>query len=1388
MRRFGGSGVARSRSATLGSACGAAGAASRSFCTRATDGTLDGGGCTPGGSSLTRTSGALLGFIDVGGKARDAPPCTMLACLLQHCVDEIATDGDAGAYLLTGSSPARLMQFVREFWDAFPDAGARPTLDAPYREFIWRLVRSVAHVGRMAHTPKAEAPRGGRQSILERGRKDVGGGEAPTALARADATKPLAALEAAYGSELCVFVDSSTVARVLTGAEAHGLSAAAYWVLQIVCRARAAGITVVQIGATTHYDQKTVFYLVKKLIERDLVAKFAAPEAGHTGNLCVARRFLHLNPQWQAQQSADGADAANIDPAPVDVAELLAAARDDDDDDDDALPPDGTSLLAYPLLSEQQTAVWLHSRTDLLTRRLVRMLRASPSFMTPRRFLPVRLGLRSVRTLRRGFIAYIGKLVADGVIERVRVQAGSQRPLYVRATDKALADGTPTVPVPQLSDATAWTCVREVPLERQLIDHISACDAAGCTMNELAAAFHASVDVKRMIESVLVRQTVTPNEPASALSLCAPFEQEGRERRIRYYTLAAFRDKCAREDISVGSALGFEPLEGHAALAGEMQFSTAAALHDAVTGVCAGTTAFFRDVHGPVGLGRAKRGTAPDAPPRKRGRPRKNERRPKEEPPEPAEPPGPAEPAGPANPPEAPEPAGPSEAAVPSEPSGPPEPTADTRGPVQWSAFEPVGTPAVHAPRRRNMTSIQRTRQLHRIVEHFGGALDELDVPRCVKEYVEQSGEPDVSDLTDRTTRAKVVRDAEQQGLLRTTKVLRALAADGHAQRTVLYTPTLAPDALHAFLRDVAEGRAGWGLRATRAPALVDAPDAPPPPPAPWATSSRVTLDEPGDPLLTPATRAAFARVGAVLRQFYGFPHGPAARLREFHLAALGAAHARAVRLDWFATSASLRTLATLVPIPLRSRAVVRALRSADADKPLAELAEPVRAAVARTKGIDSRISSYASQLASLGVASVHDGTLHLTDAPSTPDDVRAFYDSLRTTRRADLPRDVSSMLSAPHAWQDSFCLRRTQKLFLRRYIDAHAAVAGNGAEAAALTERLAHASFAPPEAVAAFFAARPRAPAQVLSQKVAERRAQREAECTAACDAALAAHEVPAEQRERVGRALATLRRKYVWGREALSVADLERLVHTAVTARRSRRTPAAAPRPVRRRTRHPVPWTRESQEMLRDAYVILHARHQHWAAAHASSRAAPPDWTPLLQLIRADAELAPHASAAWNTCRSRLKQLARAPSEQVHLALLERAWDRVAAQGRADGRLDDPAFPDPTHIDLAGQVAFLRANIDKAALCVPANSLAQHAAASHATVLPARLDRAYVARWAPIAASKATRVSDAAPVVHRLQALRAVPVTRSIVSVPRVPVGPRDGVAEAAVRVRCC
>ena len=243
-----------------------------------------------------------------------------------------------------------------------------------------------------------------RSSILAKGRE---ASSAPTPIE----SGPLAALVEAHGDALRVYADAELVRRTLTGTEAPFASAAAYVALQHVYRARERGVTVVDLGARTHYDPKTVYYLVKLLLERELVAKFTARETGEVSNYVVGRPFLAHNALWQAQQRAAGPSDVGT-PTWVDL-DTIASEWDDapltgEADEDEAgalamppLDPHDGDVLAYPMLSDEQSAVWLHSRQDLLSERLALMLRMSPSHMTPRRYLPTRLGLRRGERIHR---------------------------------------------------------------------------------------------------------------------------------------------------------------------------------------------------------------------------------------------------------------------------------------------------------------------------------------------------------------------------------------------------------------------------------------------------------------------------------------------------------------------------------------------------------------------------------------------------------------------------------------------------------------------------------------------------------------------------------------------------------------------------------------------------------------------------------------------------------------------------------------------------------------------------------------------------------------------------------------------------------------------------
>ena len=88
------------------------------------------------------------------------------------------------------------------------------------------------------------------------------------------------------------------------------------------------------------------------------------------------------------------------------------------------------------------------------------------------------------------------------------------------------------------------------------INGLSPGDRRVLNENELAQRLGCSSEVKRMVEQILSRQVVRTPPPYAALAVCAPFEQSGRERRIRYYTARGFAARCEADGLSMSTALG----------------------------------------------------------------------------------------------------------------------------------------------------------------------------------------------------------------------------------------------------------------------------------------------------------------------------------------------------------------------------------------------------------------------------------------------------------------------------------------------------------------------------------------------------------------------------------------------------------------------------------------------------------------------------------------------------------------------------------------------------------------------------------------------------------------------------------------------------------------
>jgi hypothetical protein len=111
---------------------------------------------------------------------------------------------------------------------------------------------------------------------------------------------------------------------------------------------------------------------------------------------------------------------------------------------------------------------------------------------------------------------------------------------------------------------------------------------------------------------------------------------------------------------------------------------------------------------------------------------------------------------------------------------------------------------------------------------------------------------------------------------------------------------------------------------------------------------------------------------------------------------------------------------------------------------------------------------------------------------------------------------------------------------------------------------------------------------------------------------------------------------------------------------------------------------WTRESDELLRDAYAV--------ASGRAGELGVARSWEPVAQVF-------PHRNVSQ--IRQHARVLFSRPAETSYVRALEEAWLAVWHRDRGTA-LHDPYPTSLTNFDMSSHVGHLRREIDKSALCV--------------------------------------------------------------------------------------
>ncbi|TFK57634.1 hypothetical protein OE88DRAFT_1620407 [Heliocybe sulcata] len=475
--------------------------------------------------------------------------------LVHHCVRELSFDGDLGC------SVSRLRDFISEFHSHDP---AHPqTVDDAYCAFVWSVIvqHPAVRIGTVPPGVATEvyiAPQiSAKRKAQERGEELQEAAPATTLDVIEDAKlRSLEDLQAQYGDSLRMAVDPETTLVAITGSHIRpsSLSPMVYTALQLITRGRENGISVMDLGKKSGYDQKTCHYLVKQLLKLDHIEKIR--QGGVGAHFCIHKYFYDRSTLWKKirKEEEQGQQA-------------IVGALDEQDGpgDDGQSQISGLNQIEFDPIDARHL-----SSLPLVRARIVKLLKSCKNNMHVSQNLILSIGFsHPTKTDRRFFSTRLNDLIAEGVIEKLYVPNPNSRlekksylqcVRLVTAENRGHSDdlqgATRHVPgedekdemdVDHAEDEAGGLKIN-LTLHKQMINLLEGAGTKGMTLNDLSENL-GQFD-KRTIELLMTRlEKHPPPAHLSDLGVADVMETYGRERRHRYYTVAAYNALLAQEKL-----------------------------------------------------------------------------------------------------------------------------------------------------------------------------------------------------------------------------------------------------------------------------------------------------------------------------------------------------------------------------------------------------------------------------------------------------------------------------------------------------------------------------------------------------------------------------------------------------------------------------------------------------------------------------------------------------------------------------------------------------------------------------------------------------------------------------------------------------------------------
>ncbi|TKY88563.1 hypothetical protein EX895_002552 [Sporisorium graminicola] len=430
----------------------------------------------------------------------------MIDELIHSCIEQIGLDGEAGTDI------DRFADFIRQYHTEHSSRSQYPDqlVDASYLAFVFRQLLGHPHVHIGLVVQGVPLQSGAKSGILKRKSSSL---DSPAGKIQSETSttaspefdsvellpdqalaeqQGLAELQRIHGQRLRLVLQTPVIKRLLVGSESIYLPPSAFRVLQIISRSRETPVLSIDIGTAMHTDQKTVFYMCKRLIDHHLVTKIKARETGTVASYFVATRFEDrcdiLIQQRNADNAADRQHSSLASLATVqsssssldavkstdDNDEIEAGFdaeldQDDDDDDDDGdaqaqgaptvtvkeeevqrVPEAGkrtyvSTLSSAPTFERVDAAkalVWMNSRPELVRFRIYLICNSTSSKVTARLGLLHRINLALARDKKKALLLVLERAVVDGFLEVVNIQVSSTGRSHrgLRMTSKGLEE------------------------------------------------------------------------------------------------------------------------------------------------------------------------------------------------------------------------------------------------------------------------------------------------------------------------------------------------------------------------------------------------------------------------------------------------------------------------------------------------------------------------------------------------------------------------------------------------------------------------------------------------------------------------------------------------------------------------------------------------------------------------------------------------------------------------------------------------------------------------------------------------------------------------------------------------------------------------------------